>query len=116
MAGFEIKDGEYTKTIYSMIKEQRFVRRFAASDQITISFFFLFKIYRCYSSSVHDIRFSSNIESIFVSVSILLLLHTGKRPSIKYVNIRTISGFLDTSLPLVCNSSKISTASTFLFS
>ena len=39
MAGFEIKDGEYTKTIYSMIKEQRFVRRFAASDQITISFF-----------------------------------------------------------------------------
>ena len=82
MAGFEIKDGEYTKTIYSMIKEQRFVRRFAASDQITISFF-LFKICRCYSSSVHDIRFSSNIESIFVSVGILLLLHTGKGPSIR---------------------------------
>ncbi len=25
MAGFEIKDGEYTKTIYGMIKEQRLV-------------------------------------------------------------------------------------------
>ena len=24
LANFEIKDGEYTKTIYSMIKEQRF--------------------------------------------------------------------------------------------
>ncbi len=30
MAGFEIKDGEYTKTIYSMIKEQRYNEAIAA--------------------------------------------------------------------------------------
>jgi hypothetical protein len=34
MAGFEIKDGEYTKTIYSMIKESRFNDAIAALSYI----------------------------------------------------------------------------------
>ena len=40
MAGFEIKDGEYTKTIYAMIKEQRLV--FDSANGSLAKTFFLF--------------------------------------------------------------------------
>ena len=78
MAGFEIKDGEYTKTIYAMIKEQRLVLESTLDLRTKNYFRFVFKVHWRHSSSVHYIRFSSNIKSLLVSFGILLLLYSGK--------------------------------------
>ena len=45
MAGFEIKDGEYTKTIYAMIKEQRLVLESTLDLRTKNYFRFVFKVH-----------------------------------------------------------------------